>query len=156
MGRSPTPSTRPLPPMSAWRGSLSAAAGLLACSSTYMRWTGSAPACGYRPCPRARRCPGCSRRREVGDAEARDVAAERLQPLEAPPRAHEPVHAPPRDAVAFLDDRSHCLGIEKAERTLERRAELVARLQHVDRVDFHERLEPLRERRLAAPDRSEI
>ena len=88
------------------------------------------------------------------DAEARDVAAELVEPLEAP-GAHQAVQAPARDAVSLLEHRAHRLGIEQAERALEDRADLVAGLQHIDRMDFHQRLQPLGERRLAAADRAE-
>src|SRR5262249_47660197 len=95
-----------------------------------------------------------ARRLNARNPEARDVAAEGLEPLQAP-GTHEAVEAPARDAVALLEDRSHRLRIEQAERAFEYGAQLVVGFQHVDRVDLHERLEPLRQRRLAAADRSQ-
>ena len=94
------------------------------------------------------------RRLDLGDAEARDVAAEGLEPLVAP-RAHQPVEAAARNAVFLLDHRAKRFRIEQTERALEHRAEFVAGLQHIDRMDFHQRLQPLGERRLAAADRAE-
>src|SRR6201999_3982924 len=57
-----------------------------------------------------------------------------------------------RNAVLLLDHRPERLGIEQAERRLEHRAQFIAGLQHIDRVHFHQRLQPLGERRLAAAD----
>ena len=62
---------------------------------------------------------------------------------------------PARDAVLRLERLAHQLGIEQAERALEDRAELLAGLEHVDRVDLHERLQALGEGGLAASDRPE-
>src|SRR5215831_16397189 len=95
-----------------------------------------------------------ARGRDLGDAEAGDIAAEGFEPLEGP-RAHQSGQTPPRDAVALLDDRAHRLRVEQAKRILEHRAELVVRLEDIDRVHLHERLEPLGQRRLAAADRAE-
>src|SRR5262249_60727670 len=95
-----------------------------------------------------------ARRLNPRNPEARDVAAEGFEPLEAP-GTHEAVETPTRDAVALLEDRPHRLWIEQAERALEYWAQIVVGLQHVDRVDLHERLEPLCQRRLAAADRSQ-
>ena len=94
------------------------------------------------------------RRHQLLHAELRDVAAELVEPLDAP-RAHQPGQAPPRNAVALLQHAAHALGIEQAERAFEHRADLVAGLQHIDRLDFHQRLQPLGQRRLAAADRAE-
>jgi hypothetical protein len=44
------------------------------------------------------------------------------------------------------------LGIEQPERMLEHRRKLIARLQHIDRLIFHQRLQALRQRRLTAAD----
>src|SRR5262249_6895339 len=46
--------------------------------------------------------------------------------------------------------RSEGFRIEQAERAFEDRAQLVAGLEHVDGMDFHQLLEPLGERRFAA------
>ncbi len=46
-------------------------------------------------------------------------------------------------------------GSNRLSGTLEHRAEFVAGLQHIDRMDFHQRFEPLGERGFAAADRSE-
>ena len=56
-----------------------------------------------------------ARRLDLGDAEARDVAAESLEPLVAP-RTHQPVEAPTRNAVLLLDHRAELLRIEQTER----------------------------------------
>ncbi len=85
------------------------------------------------------------RRLDLGDAELRDVAAERLEPLVAP-RAHQPGEPAARNAVFFLDHRPEMLGIEQAERTFEHRAQFVAGFQHIDRMNFHQRFQPLGER----------
>src|SRR6202008_4129714 len=45
--------------------------------------------------------------------------------------------------------------IEQAERTLEHRTELVAGLEHIDWIDFHQRLQPFRQRRFPAAHRPE-
>src|SRR5271166_670389 len=92
-----------------------------------------------------------ARRTHANDAELADVAAEFVEPLEAP-RAHQAGQAPVRDAVAFLQRLSHGQRIEQAERAFEHRADVVARLQRVDRVHLHQRLQPLGQRRLAAAD----
>ena len=85
---------------------------------------------------------------DLGDAEARNVAAEGLEPLVAP-RAHRTVEAAARNAVLLLDHRSELLRIEQTERTLEHRTEFVAGLQHVDGMDFHQRFQPLCQRRFS-------
>ena len=54
---------------------------------------------------------------DLGDTEARDVAAECLKPFVAP-RAHQPGETPARNAVFLLDHRPELLGIEQAERRL--------------------------------------
>ena len=94
------------------------------------------------------------RRIDLHHAEARDVAAELVEPLEAP-GAHQVGEPAPGNSVAVLEHVSHLLRVEKAEGVLEDRADLVLGLQHIDRVDFHERLQALRQRRLAAAHRTE-
>ena len=95
-----------------------------------------------------------ARWRELGHAELGDVAAELIKPLQAP-RAHHPGQAALRNAIFLLDPVAHDFGIEQAERAFEDRAKVVARLQHVDGIDFHERLDALGERGFAAADRPE-
>ena len=90
----------------------------------------------------------------LDDPEPGDVAAEFVEPLDAP-RAHQAGEAAARDAVAVLEHRAHLFGVEQPERALEHRADLVAGLEHVDRVDLHERLQALGQRGLAAADRPE-
>ena len=46
------------------------------------------------------------------------------------------------------------LRVEQAERAFKHRAEIVAGLQHIDGMHFHQRLQPLGERGLAAADRA--
>ena len=58
------------------------------------------------------------------------------------------------DVIALLEERSHLFGIEQVERTLEHRADLIPGLEDIDRVDFHQCLQPLGQRRLAAADRA--
>src|SRR5262249_48940471 len=58
-----------------------------------------------------------ARRLQLGDAKAGNIAAERLEPLEAP-RAHQSGQPPPRYAVPLLDDRPHGLRVEQTERAL--------------------------------------
>ena len=91
---------------------------------------------------------------DLDDLELRDVAAELVEALQGP-GAHQAGEAAPRDAVALLELGAHRLGIEQAERALEDRADLVAGLQHVDRVGLHQRLEALGEGGLAAADGAE-
>ena len=102
---------------------------------------------GYRDLPQTRGL-------DLGNAEARNVAAEGFETLVAP-WAHQAVEAPARDAVFLFDDRSEVLRIEQAERGFEHRAEFVAGLEHIDRVNFHQRLQALGKRRLAAADRAQ-
>ena len=84
----------------------------------------------------------------------RNVAAELIEPLEAP-GTHQAAEPTARNAVALLQHRSGCCGIEEAERAFEDGTDFIARLQHIDRIDLHQRLEPLRQRGLAAADRAE-
>ena len=86
--------------------------------------------------------------------EARHVAVEFLQPLQRPGARHPGQHAR-RDVVALLQHGTEAIRIEQAERTLEHRAQRLARLQDVDRLLLHQRLQPLAERRLAAAHRAE-
>ena len=88
------------------------------------------------------------------DPEVRDVAAELVEPLHAQGLIR-PVRR--RRGMPYLSSSigPMRLGIEQAERALEDRADLVAGLQHVDRMHFHQRLQPLGQRGLAAADRAE-
>ena len=95
-----------------------------------------------------------ARRLDLGDAELRDITAEGFEPLVAP-RAHQPGQTAARNAVFLFEHRAQRVGIEQAERRLEHRAQLVSGLEHVDRMGFHQLLQPFGERRLAAADRSE-
>src|SRR5262249_58651987 len=70
---------------------------------------------------------------KLGNPELRDVAAEFVEPLQAP-WAHEAREAPARNAIFAFNALAHNLWIEEAERALEDRAEFVARLQHIDRL----------------------
>ena len=83
-----------------------------------------------------------------------DVAVELVEALQGP-GAHQAGEAAARDAEALLDLPAHRLGVEQAERALEDRRDLVTRLQHVDRMDFHQRLQALGEGRLAPSDGAE-
>ena len=93
------------------------------------------------------------RRQHLGNPEARDVAVEFVESLDAP-RAHQSGQPALRDAVAVLQHRAHALGVEQPERAFEHRAQLVAGLQHIDGMHFHQCLQPFGERRLAAADRA--
>ncbi len=95
------------------------------------------------------------RRHQLLHAEFRDVAVELVEPLQAP-RAHEPVQPAPWEcrsappACRPCDpDRTDPSGLSNTG------TQLGAGLQDVDRMDFHQRLQPLGERRLAAADRAE-
>jgi hypothetical protein len=84
----------------------------------------------------------------------RDVATEGLEALVAP-RAHQPGETTARNAVLLFEHRAKRFRIEQAERTFEHGAEFIAGLQHVDRVNFHQRLEAFGKRGLAAADGTE-
>ena len=88
---------------------------------------------------------------DLDHLELRDVALELVEALQRP-RAHQPGQPPARDPVAALDLGPHRLGVEQPERALEDRRDLVAGLEHVDRVHLHQGLEAFGERRLAAAD----
>src|SRR4030095_16166478 len=77
-----------------------------------------------------------ARRKQLGDAELRDVSPEFVQPLHRP-RRDDAVQTPYRNAVAVLQRRPHAVWIEKSERGLENWAGLVAGFQHVNRQPFH-------------------
>ncbi|MHC2681565.1 hypothetical protein ACVJDU_003129 [Bradyrhizobium diazoefficiens] len=94
------------------------------------------------------------RRLDFCNPELGNVAAEGLKPLVAP-RAHQSGEAPARNAVFLLQHRPELIGIEQAERALEHGREFVAGLEHVDRMHFHQRLQPLGERGFAAADGAE-
>ena len=85
------------------------------------------------------------RRLQLGDPEARDVALEFVEPLDAP-RAHQPGQPPLRDAEAILQHRAHALRVEQPERAFEHRAQLVTGFQHIDGMHFHQCLQPFGER----------
>ena len=91
---------------------------------------------------------------ELGDFELGDVAAEFVEALDRP-RAHDAADAVTLDAVAFGEQIAEFDGAEQAERAFEHRADLVAGLQHIDRMVLHQILEPLGERGLAAADRAQ-
>src|SRR5205823_13812670 len=84
----------------------------------------------------------------------RDVRAEFHEAVYRPRRegAREP---PLRNAVALFDLLAKGDGIEQAERTLEDRPYLLAGLEHVNRLFFHQLLQPLGEQRFAAAGRAE-
>ena len=100
--------------------------------------------------------PICRRRDglQLDHPEPRDVAVELVEALDRP-WAHEAGQPAAGNAVALLEHGAHLLGIEQPERALEDRADLVARLQHVDRMHLHQRLQALGQRGLAAADRAE-
>src|SRR5437763_4325184 len=91
---------------------------------------------------------------QPNDGKFRDVPAEFLEALYRPRRdgAREP---PLRNAVALFDLLAKGDGIEQAERALEDWAYLLAGLEHVNRLFFHQLLQSLRERRFAAADWAE-
>src|SRR5262249_22449751 len=91
------------------------------------------------------------RRVELRHLELRDVAAELVEALHRP-RAHDAAQAMLLDAVALLQQIAELLRAEETKGRLEDRADHIARFEHVDRVGFHQLLEPLGERRLAAAD----
>src|SRR3546814_21001674 len=80
--------------------------------------------------------------------------SELVQPLSAP-GADQPAQAAARDAIIVLQPFAHLFGIEQRERAFEHGADLVARLQHIDGVHLHQRLQPLRKRGFAAADGAE-
>ena len=86
--------------------------------------------------------------------ELRDVAAELVEALHRP-RAHDAAEAMLLDAVFLFQQIGQFAGAEQPQRGFEHRADLVARLEHVDRILLHQILEPLGERGLAAADRTE-
>src|SRR3546814_14651548 len=77
-----------------------------------------------------------------------------VQPLSAP-GADQPAQAAARDAIIVLQPFAHLFGVEQRERAFEHGADLVARLQHIDGVHLHQRLQPLRKRGFAAADGAE-
>ena len=93
------------------------------------------------------------RRLDLDDAELRDIAAKGRQAFVAPGR-HQTGQITARNAVFLLDHRSQRLGLEQTERAFEHRADFVAGLENIDRVDLHQRLETLGQRGLAAADRA--
>ncbi len=91
---------------------------------------------------------------QAHDRELGDVAAEFTDPLDRPGR-HQPGQIAVGNPILVLQHAAHAVGVEQAERRFEHRADLVAGLEHVDGELFHQRLQPLGERRLAAADRAE-
>ena len=91
---------------------------------------------------------------DLDHPELGNVALELVEPLDRP-GAEQIGQAPPGNAVALLQHRTHLLRIEQPERALEDRADLVAGLQHIDGVDLHQRLQTLGQGGLAAADRTE-
>src|SRR3546814_9509806 len=59
-----------------------------------------------------------------------------VQPLSAP-GADQPAQAAARDAIIVLQPFAHLFGVEQRERAFEHGADLVARLQHIDRSEEH-------------------
>ena len=88
------------------------------------------------------------------DRELFEIAVEFVESLHRP-RAEMAGQIALRDAVVGLQRRGRRRGVEQAERAFVERADALAGGQHVDRVDLHQRLEPLRERRLAPAHRAE-
>src|SRR5690606_16450950 len=83
-----------------------------------------------------------------------DVAAKFIKALDAP-GAHQACEAALRNAVIVFQTLTPHSGVKQAERMLEYRRELIAGLQHIDRLIFHQRLQTLRQRRLTAANRTE-
>lgn len=71
------------------------------------------------------------------------------------PRTHQAGETPARNAVLLFEHRAEQFRIEQAERAFEHGAEFVTSLEHVDGMDFHQRLEAFGERGFSAADRSE-
>ncbi len=90
------------------------------------------------------------RRLDLDHLELADIAADLVEALYRPGR-HDLVQVTSRDAVLLLENFTVFLDIEQAERRFEHRRIL----DRVDRHPFHQRLEPVGERRLAAADRAE-
>ncbi len=93
------------------------------------------------------------RRLYPDDAEAGNIAAEVVEPLQAP-WAHQPVQR--RSGMPYCSWSSEPMSQDRTgERAFEHGTDLVARFQDVDRMNLHQLLQPLRERRLAAADGTE-
>ena len=88
------------------------------------------------------------------DRETREVAVELVEAL-GRPRRTDAGQAARGNAVSVLEKRAHALGAEETERRFEDRAHFVAGGERVNRLRFHQLLEPLGERGLAAADRPE-
>ena len=86
---------------------------------------------------------------ELHHLETTDVAAELVEPLEAP-GAHQAGQPASGNAVLRLDRLAHRVGIEQAERALENGADVVAGLEDIDGVYFHQGLQALGQRGFAA------
>ncbi len=88
------------------------------------------------------------------DAKFGDVAAEFVEPLDAP-RTHQTIQAALRNAIIVFKTLAPHSRIEQPQRMLEHRRKLLTRFQHIDRLIFHQRLQALSQRRLAAADRAQ-
>ncbi len=75
------------------------------------------------------------RGKDAHDVEFGDVAAELVEPLHRP-GADDAGEPSLLDAVFLFEQLAHLLRLEKPERRLEYRADLIARLEHVDRHAF--------------------
>ena len=91
-----------------------------------------------------------ARGHQLDDAEFRQIAASFIEALETP-GAHQSRELAAGDVEARLQLLAHGHGIEEAQRTFEDGADLPASLQRIDGLLLHELLQPLRQRRLAAP-----
>jgi len=63
------------------------------------------------------------------------------------------MEATARNAVLFFNHRPQRFRIEQTQGALEHWTEFVAGLQHVDGMDFHQRFQPLRQRRFSTAHR---
>ena len=94
------------------------------------------------------------RRHQLDHGEAREVAVELIQPLDGPGR-HQASQTPTGNPVLVFQKTAHAFRIEQSERRLEDRADLLARIQDIDRLLFHQLLQPLGQGRFTAADRAQ-
>src|SRR5208283_1552665 len=95
-----------------------------------------------------------ARWRKLHHGKLRNVPAKFIEPLEAP-WTHRRAEPTPRNAVALFQNLCRFSGIEQAKGAFKDRADFLPGLQGVDRVDLHQRFEPLGQRRFSAADRTE-
>src|SRR3546814_20171443 len=83
-----------------------------------------------------------------------DVCSSDLVQALAAPGADHAGQPTAGDGVIFLYEVAMRLRVEQGERAFEDRADFIPRLQHIDGVHLHQRLQPFGQRRLAAAHRA--